>query len=161
MRKILLLLFIVTSPLFAQGFTAYDTVQVKQTKALTLVQKKNIVDNFANKIPAKRCSNKLFISKRKVKNWYDRLKRIDAYSSKLMMGAAVKSTDSLGNITYRKIPTNKAKLVTRIEKKFNISNELADYIVTKMIRYSKRTGNGNWAYYSAHFEKARAEVTNP
>lgn len=130
------LIFIITllfySALAAQGFIAYDVNVVSSIDSLTLQQVKSVVDAFAQRKSITKVQFSMYLNRSLIKKLYRKIRAIEVTAVHLMQNYDIKSVDDL-------------------KTQVGVTYARANYVINKMILYSKRNGSGDWDYYKSQF----------
>lgn len=134
MRKIIFITLLFCSTLLAQGFKSYDVVIVSSIDSLTLQQAKSVVDAYAKGKSITKVQHTLFIKRGLVKTLYRKILAIESMATHLMRNYSIETIEEL-----------KLQVGTKHKR--------ANYVIDKMVAYSKRDGSGDWDYYSTEVIK--------
>lgn len=132
MKKIIFITLLFCSTLLAQGFKSYDVVIVSSIDSLTVQQAKSVVNAFAQRKSITFIHMNMYLDRGLIKILYKKIRAIEATATYLMRTYSIETVEEL-------------KL--QVGTKHNRVN----YVLDKMILYSKRDGTGDWNYYKSQF----------
>lgn len=152
------------------GFTSFDvkedtTPTTQEVLALlTNEQKLFILDGFTNKVKPDVLHRMVEVSHPAyiVKYLYGKFADIRDESARRMRGEILITPavyDDEGNETspavYNTPPTTSTQLLNEIKDQFaeDFNESQVSAILTKMVKYSKSNGTGNWTYYKTEIRK--------
>jgi len=141
MKKLLFILLVLTVSLNAQ-FRSYDVEVPKTLEDLNNGQIEIAIDKFADGWSVTQVIRKYGVSRPLVNQVYKGIKSIENYAFKCMSGTAIEGVAKV---------TRQADLLQMVNLKFPKYVDTNEYLLTKMIQYSKKDGSGTWAFYLSQF----------
>jgi hypothetical protein len=127
--------------------------------ALTSQQKADVLNGFADNIPAVALKYIAHVPTFAIRHLYRKIDEIEEQSRALMRGEVLVTPEVVDEQTgevitpavYNTPPADSAELLAAVQDDFSddFSSAQVTAILTKMVNYSKHDGTGNWAYYAA------------
>ena len=141
MKKILFIMVLLSVSLMAQ-FKSYDVIAPKAIEDLNTGQLQIAIDKFAEGWSITKVVHTYYVDRNLVNQVFKGIKTIENYASRCMSGTAIEGVDKV---------TRAADLVAMVNLKFPKYVDTNAYLLTKMVKYSKKNGSGSWAYYLSQF----------
>lgn len=141
MKKILFILLLFTVSIQGQ-FRSYDVQVPKTIEELNNGQIEIAIDKFAERWSVTQVVRYYGVNRNLVNKLFSGIKQIENYAFKCMNGTAVEGIDKV---------TRQQDLLAMVNLKFPNYVDTNEYLLTKMVLYSKKDGSGTWAFYLSQF----------
>jgi len=149
-----------------KGFTYYDTIPVipeptipEIIAGLSSAQKGKLLQGFTilGRTAYRLVANRLAIDEKAVDRLFGKMDEMEANSRSLMRGEVIVTPEVVdpdtGEVTtpavYNTPPADSGELLTTIQDDFSddFTSGQVTAVLTKMVKYSKHDGSGNWNFY--------------
>ena len=141
MKKLLFILFLFALTVNAQ-FRNYEVKAPVVIEELNTGQLQIAIDKFALGWSVTNMVRAYYVDRSLVKKVFKGIKTIENYASRCMSGTAIEGVDKV---------TRQADLLSMVNLKFPNYVDVNSYLLSKMVKYSKKNGSGNWAFYLSQF----------
>ena len=120
------------------GFKHYDVVLPRVIPDLTTAQKKKAIDEFGKDKSARNVKQKYSVKRSLVDAIFLGIKSIERYAEQCMQNTEAPIEDA-------------SELLVLVEEQYPDQIDIVAYLLTKMVKYSKVSGKGTWAFYKSQF----------
>ena len=124
------------------SFKNYEVDIPKVAPILTVAQKKIIIDGFAENLSERNIKRKDGIKLSLIVSMFSIIESIENYASRCMSGLDEESS---------KI-TSFVVLLKKVSEQYPEQTSIIKYLLTKMVKYTKVDGSGDWELYLSQFE---------